>query len=203
MRRKGSDTRAEIQDIALALFTERGYDATSMREISEQLGITKAALYYHFDSKEAIILSLFEGHLSALDELLDWAADRPHSPELASEILTGWLTLAAARGMRTLRFAAVNQNALRAIRPAGPDGGMVQRIERATLLILGPDAPLQDRLRIRMALLAGHIAVLASHGTEANDTDVLTAVTEAAALLVGDLFPAPKLPSDGHWRPPS
>jgi len=47
-------TRERILDAALSLFAEKGYDATSMREIAEQLHITKAALYYHFDSKADI-----------------------------------------------------------------------------------------------------------------------------------------------------
>jgi AcrR family transcriptional regulator len=43
-----SDTRTRIQDVALDLFIEQGYEATSLREIAEKLGVTKAALYYHF-----------------------------------------------------------------------------------------------------------------------------------------------------------
>ena len=46
------DTRARIQQIALELFAEHGYERTSLREIAERLGVTKAALYYHFKSKE-------------------------------------------------------------------------------------------------------------------------------------------------------
>ena len=44
--------------MALDLFTEKGYDKTSLREIAEQLGFTKAALYYHFASKEDILMAL-------------------------------------------------------------------------------------------------------------------------------------------------
>ena len=56
-RPRGS-TRERILDIALALFNEHGYDKTSLREIAEQLGTTKAALYYHFERKEDILLAL-------------------------------------------------------------------------------------------------------------------------------------------------
>ena len=41
-------------DIALDLFIEQGYDKTSLRQIAEQLGHTKAAVYYHFASKDDI-----------------------------------------------------------------------------------------------------------------------------------------------------
>jgi AcrR family transcriptional regulator len=56
-RPRGS-TRERILDIALALFNEHGYDKTSLREIAERLGTTKAALYYHFERKEDILLAL-------------------------------------------------------------------------------------------------------------------------------------------------
>src|SRR5512132_2864062 len=52
------DTRERIQAIARELFAEQGYEKTSLREIAERLGVTKAALYYHFKSKEDIVLEL-------------------------------------------------------------------------------------------------------------------------------------------------
>jgi AcrR family transcriptional regulator len=51
-------TRERILDVALDLFTEQGYEKTSLRDIAEQLGITKAALYYHFERKQDILLEL-------------------------------------------------------------------------------------------------------------------------------------------------
>jgi AcrR family transcriptional regulator len=53
-----TDTRERILDVALELFNEKGYDGTSLREIAERLGVTKAALYYHFERKEDILLEL-------------------------------------------------------------------------------------------------------------------------------------------------
>ena len=51
-------TRDRILDVSLDLFLEKGYDKTSLREIAEQLGFSKAALYYHFASKEDIFKAL-------------------------------------------------------------------------------------------------------------------------------------------------
>jgi AcrR family transcriptional regulator len=53
-----TDTRQRILDVALDLFTEQGYDGTSLRQIAEQLDITKAAIYYYFESKEDILMAL-------------------------------------------------------------------------------------------------------------------------------------------------
>jgi AcrR family transcriptional regulator len=51
-------TRTRILDVALDLFVEKGFDGTSLREIAEKLGITKAAIYYHFASKDDILMAL-------------------------------------------------------------------------------------------------------------------------------------------------
>jgi AcrR family transcriptional regulator len=57
-KRARSSTRERVLDVALELFTEKGFDGTSLREIAERLSITKAALYYHFASKDDILLAL-------------------------------------------------------------------------------------------------------------------------------------------------
>jgi AcrR family transcriptional regulator len=51
-------TRERILDIALELFADQGYDKTSLRDIAARLGTTKAALYYHFERKEDILMEL-------------------------------------------------------------------------------------------------------------------------------------------------
>jgi AcrR family transcriptional regulator len=53
------DTSAEIRSVALELFATKGFEQTSLREIAERLGITKAALYYHFASKNELLAQLF------------------------------------------------------------------------------------------------------------------------------------------------
>ncbi|RDI95000.1 TetR/AcrR family transcriptional regulator [Meiothermus sp. QL-1] len=60
-------TRDCILEEAARLFTEKGYEATSVQDIAQALGLSKAALYHHFRSKEEI---LFEVSLLALEGLL-------------------------------------------------------------------------------------------------------------------------------------
>ncbi len=64
------DTRERILDVALELFTEEGYDRASLREIAERLGVTKAALYYHFPSKADILFALHLRIHALIDEPL-------------------------------------------------------------------------------------------------------------------------------------
>src|SRR3984893_4610581 len=60
------DTRQRIQSVALELFAEQGYEKTSLREIAERLGVTKAALYYPFKSTEDIVHSFTDDNFAEL-----------------------------------------------------------------------------------------------------------------------------------------
>jgi AcrR family transcriptional regulator len=60
--------RQRLLDSAVHLFTERGYAATSVREIVESAGLTKPALYYHFRSKEGIYLAILHDLARTADE---------------------------------------------------------------------------------------------------------------------------------------
>jgi AcrR family transcriptional regulator len=64
------DTRERILAVAGELFTEHGYDATSLREIADRLGFTKAALYYHFQSKDQIMEALLEPMQAIVGEFM-------------------------------------------------------------------------------------------------------------------------------------
>ncbi|MGL4831667.1 MAG: TetR/AcrR family transcriptional regulator [Propionibacteriaceae bacterium] len=58
----GSERREQIIDAAWDLFAERGYHATSVRDIADQLGITHPGLLYHFHSKEELLLAVLARH---------------------------------------------------------------------------------------------------------------------------------------------
>ncbi len=57
---KTEDTRARILTAALDLFRERGFEATTMREIASRAGVALGAAYYYFDSKDSIVLAFYD-----------------------------------------------------------------------------------------------------------------------------------------------
>jgi AcrR family transcriptional regulator len=82
-----TSTRERILDVALDLFMAQGYDGTSLRQIAEQLGVTKAALYYHFESKEDILRALHMRLHEFGKDALDSAGDQPMTLELWGQLL--------------------------------------------------------------------------------------------------------------------
>jgi AcrR family transcriptional regulator len=104
MDERRTDTREAIRSVALELFAEQGYEKTSLREISERLGVTKAAVYYHFKTKEEILLSLIEDFLTQIDDLADWAQSRPAGVRTRQEVLRRYSDLLDGRTMQLARF---------------------------------------------------------------------------------------------------
>jgi AcrR family transcriptional regulator len=148
------DTRVRIQQVALELFAEQGYDRTSLREIAERLGVTKAALYYHFKSKEDIVRSFTEDHFARIDALIAWGREQPPSALTAQELLDRYITIVMDSG-EVFRFLERNQATVH-----GTEDGKHRftqfrpRLAALIDIIAGPAAPPRDRIRAAAALFA-------------------------------------------------
>jgi len=68
--RPGYD-REGLLAVAVQLFNEQGYDATSVADLARRLGLTKSALYHHFASKEELLAVALEAALGGLEAVLD------------------------------------------------------------------------------------------------------------------------------------
>jgi AcrR family transcriptional regulator len=76
----GAARRDQIVKIAANLFGEKGYDGTSLRDIAEASGITKAALYYHFPDKERLYEDVVVTRITALNDAVKEAITRSDDP---------------------------------------------------------------------------------------------------------------------------
>jgi AcrR family transcriptional regulator len=191
MGRRGSaaQTRERILDLALELFTEQGYDATSLRDIAERLGTTKAALYYHFARKEDILLELHlrlhglgRELLDELDAMPDDAARAAAWPQLLDRVITQ-----VSENRQLLLLHQRNQNALRALehdeRHQAANEDMEHRFRR---LLANPELPAETRMRMACSLFAAMGGIMAG-GDLLGDVDP----DEQLALvreIVADLF---------------
>jgi len=144
------DTRERILDVALDLFIEQGYDKTTLRQIAEPLGVTQAAIYYHFAAKEDILVAL---HLR-LHELA-----RPVFERMAAETgSAGWAavlrelvdTMLANRKLFVLHQR--NQTALSSVHIKGHDGDHEEMEQQFRQILGNPAIPARDRVRLSCAL---------------------------------------------------
>ncbi len=109
---RGRNTRDEIVAVAMRMFIDRGYDKTSLREIAEEIGVTKAALYYHFRTKEEIAQAALDAHISRLDALLEWVRQTPPSRARDEELVDRLQGLFQGDSGNAMRFGQVNPTVL-------------------------------------------------------------------------------------------
>ena len=123
-------TRQQILNAALHLFSERGFSRTTVRDIARAAGITDAAIYYHFESKQELLEALVEerGFLTSFQNLERVEAQMP----LDEMVL--WMAASAVNLMDA------NRDFLRLITIEGLGGDDAALAQYSRLLDLWEDA---------------------------------------------------------------
>ena len=157
--RRGSYTAAQtrIIEAALGLFAEHGISGTSLQMIADALGVTKAAVYHQYNTKDEIILAVAQVVLARLEAAVT-AAEAERSRSRARELLIAEMVALAVerRGM-----ASVLQRdpvMLRFLENHEPFRNVMARVNR--LLMSGASHP---QARVQVATLAAAIAGAVIH----------------------------------------
>jgi AcrR family transcriptional regulator len=167
------DTRAKILDVALELIAERGFAGTSTRELAERLGFTKAALYYHFRTKDDLLSALVAPSLAELAGMAQESSQR--------------LTASGRRALlaRYIEHVASHSRLIRVI-SQDPSAAASPALSEAPALfgrllhrLSGDDPGAAELTRVRFAFGGIHAALL--NADPADDPDVVQAAALAAA----------------------
>jgi AcrR family transcriptional regulator len=86
-------TKERIFEVALDLFAQKGFDAVSMREIAQAVGIKKASLYSHFSGKDELLEQLFNYPLVRLTNIVPYSQDTEQM--IVSMGAEGFMTMAS------------------------------------------------------------------------------------------------------------
>jgi AcrR family transcriptional regulator len=148
---QGASTRERILDVALDLFTDQGFDGTSMREIAERLHISKPAIYYHFASKEEILMALHlrlhEFGKTALERLAGQTVTLQIWGSLLNELLDQMLAQRKIFLMHERNQAALEKLHRKDHQDEHDD--IQQRLRQA---LADPSLSLRDRVRMACSL---------------------------------------------------
>ncbi|KOX18384.1 TetR family transcriptional regulator [Nocardiopsis sp. NRRL B-16309] len=163
----------------MELFARQGFEKTSLREISERLGVTKAALYYHYPSKNDLLTALVAPLCEDMDALFARWGGGPVRPR---QILGAYFDVCVRHGdLLPAVFADLG-----ALGRIGLADAVLEWRDRLAVLLVGRDAPLPARMGAVMAV-GGLREAAASFGAEAAVTHREHAVRVAlAALAAGD-----------------
>jgi AcrR family transcriptional regulator len=157
--RSSPNTRAQTRVIeaALALFAEHGISGTSLQMIADAMGVTKAAVYHQYNTKDGIVLAVAQVVLARLEAAVT-AAEAERSRARAREVLvTAMIDLAVERR----RMAGILQRdpvMLRFLESHKPFRHVMARVNR--LLMGGAPHP---RRRVQAATLAAAVAGAVVH----------------------------------------
>ena len=147
--------------------------------------MTKAALYYHFKSKEDIVRSLVEDYFGRIDALVSWGENEPPGPARRAEILRRYVAIVAG-GRGRVPDAAPEPG-------RHQDPGRLEEHRRAVPRAAGPadrpaDRPrrgLEDRLRAAMALGGISMGWMVFSEEEPDRSRLSAAVLQVASEIAG------------------
>ncbi|NKY59283.1 helix-turn-helix transcriptional regulator [Nocardia flavorosea] len=185
----------------MELFSEQGYEKTSLPQIAERLGVTKAALYYHFRTKEDIVASLSDDVRRGIDELIAWAEATPPGHARTAEILDRYGALLHDTGREMVRFMHENQPAFREL---GFGAGLRCQFRVIADLMTEPERAPMDVFHARQALLAiGWSTAMMGDLPLSDDECFRAAVAVAQDILRRNRShdSHDRAPAQG-WRPP-
>lgn len=151
--RPPTTTHAEIEAVALALFAERGFEATTVDDIAAAVGVARRTLFRYFGSKNDIAWGDFDWVMERLREALDDAAELPL--------------------MEALRHGVVESNRY----PADQEPGL-----RTRMTLIAGTAALQAHSALRYAEWRGVVATWAAARLGTDPDDLLPRVLGYAAL---------------------
>jgi AcrR family transcriptional regulator len=175
--------RQRILLTARTLFCRGGYERTPLRAISDALGITKAAVYYHFPAKEDLLVAIVTPMLDRIDEVVD----RPVSPigSLSGrrDLLTRYL--GALRDDRDVTALLLKDPAV----AEHPVGRRFAQQRQELRVALGDSGDPESVIRTTMALQALELAVLECAGSDPDEVET-SALNIAVAVLDLDVWMA-------------
>ena len=188
------DTRETIRAVALELFSTKGFEQTSLREIAERVGLTKASLYYHYPSKQALLLAVVDPVITGWRSIVDDTARLEHNPgsvrSVVERCLDVFLRNRSVSGIFQRDAAGV------AVVLGSLWDDMVGLGKRLVTWLAGPSPTPADRLRAIAAMeVLGAVLTSATYQDEGEfDEDEMRAVLSQAAMDVLQLTAEPAAP---------
>ena len=148
--------QARIIAAALDLFARHGVGGTSLQMIADEVGVTKAAVYHQFPTKNEIVLAAAETELARVDEVVAAAEAIPSTDQAREALIAGVVDLAVERGRRA---ASILDDPVIADAFAHHEV-FHKTMDRLSRVLIGDDAAPDGRVRVAMTIAAVSGAVM-------------------------------------------
>jgi AcrR family transcriptional regulator len=118
---------------AMKLFSQHSFAGTSLQMIADDLDLTKAAIYYHFQTRETLLLALMQPILSEIGKVAETSERQRGARARASAMLSGYADIVARN--RSLAAVTVFDPSVRSVLRSQPEWAAV--IDRQLALLAG------------------------------------------------------------------
>lgn len=133
------DTRSRLLATVLQLFSQHGMEGTSLQMIADAMGVTKAAVYYHFKTKDEIVSAIVGPPVRELDQVLDEALAKPSRKTQIDHALQGLVNLIVRH--RALFGLISSDIGLRRVVKLMPEAESVDRVTGKMQMVFAGAAP--------------------------------------------------------------
>jgi AcrR family transcriptional regulator len=121
-----TDSRQRFIDVAVRLFTQHSFAGTSLQMIADELGVTKAAVYHHFRTREELLNAVVEPVLEELRGIVEAAETRRTAHARAEYMLAGYAGL-AVRNRALISVLAADRGVIEMLRAQADLGTLINR----------------------------------------------------------------------------
>ena len=174
-----SAPQARIIAASLELFAQEGVGGTSLQMIADAIGVTKAAVYHQFKTKDEIVLAAAEAELARLEAVLD-AAEAERSRTRARQVLLAGIVELAVERRRTVNVILSDPVVLRFF--AG-HRRYLSAVDRLNDLLMAPGGGTDDHVQTAMFMAALSGAVMQPMVADLDDDALRTQLTETGATF--------------------
>ena len=165
-----SAAQSRIVAASLELFAEQGVGGTSLQMIADAIGVTKAAIYFQFRTKDEIVLAAAEDELAKLEAVIDAAEAQSSLARRREVLLTRIVDLSVDR-RRTVSVILSDPVVLRFFTNHARYRAVVDRL---TVLLIGPGIGADGHLQTAMFMAAISGAVMHPMVKEFDDDTLRT-----------------------------
>jgi AcrR family transcriptional regulator len=133
-----ADTRQRLLDVAMELVSRNGFAGTSLQMIADELGFTKAAIYYHFRTRDQLLVTLMEPILHQIRQIVE-IAESQRTPRMQMDAMVQGFARLVARN-RSLAAVMVFDPGVHRVLQLQPDWGDLIARQLALLMQLDSGA---------------------------------------------------------------
>ena len=146
--RRPPDVRSRLHETALRLFRQHGISDTTLQMIADDLGVTKAAVYYHYRSKDELVLGVVRPFLERYRQVVELAETQRGHRTQVEVALAGFADLTVSA--REIHSVLTGDPSIQQVRQLSPEYADLE--VRAFDVLAGPDPTPQTRIRVQLLL---------------------------------------------------